>query len=470
MEVDSGGCSLCVQMGRYLPCDSIVDELGTDLKAWIGTNEHSHASKHNEKRESKVNSLVRQIIASSLGTAVSVITLNPVVVIKIMLQRQDQLSESSMFAAARNVFKKQGLVAFWSGTGAGLLQAVPNSVLYMTAYEKIKHELLKIGTDSNNIHTSAKGVLLSSSASASSKSTTFATIAPGIAGALARFYAVSIITPLELIRTIQTAGSSENVLQIAMKIYRFEGMKGFYRGWSSTVLRDAPFSAVYWMTFERLKGLYSGLFGLDLVLVGRQNVSTSDHPQIHRQQSATGKEDSKDIRGGGHVRHRFWPLLTVNQNTLTFLSGATSGVIAAVLTHPFDVLKTQQQLSNMTQLGYGNPRHPKHGVVPVPEFISDGIKRCLCHLHETAPARKSFVEGIMRMCGLRSDGSSALRLWWRSHYPSSASGADRSSVRCSIHSPDGVQVVPGRKSVRNMLVSLYKSREWPVCIEDCQCD
>jgi hypothetical protein len=37
--------------------------------------------------------------------------------------------------------------------------------------------------------------------------------------------------------------------------------------------------------------------------------------------------------------------MNVDQNTLTFISGASSGVLAAIITHPFDVLKTQLQLA-----------------------------------------------------------------------------------------------------------------------------
>jgi hypothetical protein len=40
------------------------------------------------------------------------------------------------------------------------------------------------------------------------------------------------------------------------------------------------------------------------------------------------------------------PIMT--NSTATFLSGSISGFIAAVCTHPFDVMKTQQQLSNAT--------------------------------------------------------------------------------------------------------------------------
>ena len=41
----------------------------------------------------------------------------------------------------------------------------------------------------------------------------------------------------------------------------------------------------------------------------------------------------------------------MTNSTATFVSGSISGFIAAVCTHPFDVMKTQQQLSSSTSTG-----------------------------------------------------------------------------------------------------------------------
>lgn len=38
-------------------------------------------------------------------------------------------------------------------------------------------------------------------------------------------------------------------------IYTFEGWKVLCRGWISTILRDAPFSALYFMIFIKLKNI-----------------------------------------------------------------------------------------------------------------------------------------------------------------------------------------------------------------------
>ena len=308
--------------------------------------------------------LGRQISASMAGTAVSVVTLNPIVVMKVMMQRKDALAEISVAGAFRTVLRTGGMSGFWAGTSTGLLQAVPNSVLYMTAYEHLKADF------------AVRGVVNG-------------TLAPGLAGAMARFYAVSIIAPLELIRTLHTAGHHGSAWDLAQNVVRRDGVQGLYRGWYSTVLRDVPFSAVYWVTFERLKSVYRGLFGLDIVLVAHTDgmgggapgggaapgLAASVTPAVAPAASA-GCSSSSDGGGGGGgggghtgpkqylctqpplVKSICWPIcqLSVNPNTLTFISGATSGVLAAIITHPFDVLKTQQQLSRAAAVGSSTSR------------------------------------------------------------------------------------------------------------------
>ena len=156
----------------------------------------------------------------------------------------------------------------------GLLQAVPSTVLYMTFYERIKAHLNTFAVPGS----------------------------PGIAGGLARCVAVSVISPLELVRTIQTGGSKESATSIMRKIFQSDGVLGLYRGWWSSIMRDAPFSAMYWYSFEFFKG----------TCLGVTSTGTSAHNNSH---------------------------------FVNFLSGSAAGIVAAVVTHPFDVIKTQQQLS-----------------------------------------------------------------------------------------------------------------------------
>ena len=149
------------------------------------------------------------------------------------------------------------------------MQAVPSSILYMTTYEKIK-QLLTVLTASDYLH--------------------------AVAGGLARTIAVTVTSPVELVRTLQSSSSNPTtVFKLLGNILKSEGVSGLYRGYGSTLCRDVPFSALYWLVYE------------------------TSRPKFKRL------------------------LRESNSSVINFLSGSTAGVLSATLTHPFDVLKTRQQ-------------------------------------------------------------------------------------------------------------------------------
>ncbi|OBS76018.1 hypothetical protein A6R68_17530, partial [Neotoma lepida] len=75
-----------------------------------------------------------------------------------------------------------------------------------------------------------------------------------------------------------------------------DGWISLWKGWTPTILRDVPFSAMYWYNYEILKKWLCEKSGL------------------------------------------YEPTFMIN-----FTSGALSGSFAAVATLPFDVVKTQKQ-------------------------------------------------------------------------------------------------------------------------------
>lgn len=110
-------------------------------------------------------------------------------------------------------------------------------------------------------------------------------------GALARIWAVTLVSPLELIRTKMQSqkmalSQVRDVLRLTVKS---QGVLGLWRGYSATLLRDVPFSAIYWPCYELLR------------------------PQ----------------------RYNFFE---------TFLAGAFAGSVASAVTLPMDVVKTRLQV------------------------------------------------------------------------------------------------------------------------------
>jgi hypothetical protein len=90
--------------------------------------------------------LFKQIIASSAGSAIATLTLNPINVLKVHLQTpQSSLHQKAKYAqlvpTIKNVYLSHGLKGFWAGTSSGLVMAVPNTIIYMSTYEAIKAKL-----------------------------------------------------------------------------------------------------------------------------------------------------------------------------------------------------------------------------------------------------------------------------------------------------------------------------------------
>ncbi|XP_078273111.1 mitochondrial glutathione transporter SLC25A40 isoform X2 [Rhinoraja longicauda] len=176
----------------------------------------------------------------------------------------------AFFQIARN----EGVRSLWSGLPPTLIMAVPATVIYFTCYDQLRNLMRShLGYDASFI--------------------------PVIAGASARVVAVTVISPLELIRTKSqsrrlTYGELRNVIRIAVA---HGGWLSLWRGWGPSVFRDVPFSAIYWYNYELMKKR----------LCKKYNVS---EPTF----------------------------------LMSFFSGASSGTIAAVLTLPFDVVKTRRQI------------------------------------------------------------------------------------------------------------------------------
>ncbi|CAH1996783.1 unnamed protein product [Acanthoscelides obtectus] len=130
---------------------------------------------------------------------------------------------------------------------------------------------------------------------------------PLASGASARVISASVVSPLELIRT-KMQSQRLNYFEIgqALKsLIETSGYKGLWRGIFPTLFRDVPFSAIYWTSYESIKSFCNG------------------HSKV--------------------------PSLQIS-----FFAGFVSGSIAAMVTTPFDVVKTHQQIEFGESKLYGN--------------------------------------------------------------------------------------------------------------------
>jgi solute carrier family 25, member 39/40 len=137
----------------------------------------------------------------------------------------------------------------------------------------------------------------------------FPSLVPLTAGIFARSIVSSVVSPLELVRTNlqstprlpDTPHTLRSVLYSLEGLVRTHGVWYLWRGLGPTLWRDVPFSGIYWASYEGMKR--------------------------HLEE-----------------RGRSGP-------SVAFICGATSGTAAALLTSPFDVLKTRRQALVMSTPG-----------------------------------------------------------------------------------------------------------------------
>lgn len=177
---------------------------------------------------------------------------------------------TSTVGAIRWIVRCEGVGALFNGLGVTLWMSMPATVLYFASYEQLRDML------NREWHSRQENNAL-------------------VAGMTARTIAATCVAPFELVRTrIQSRAHPPSILEIAREIRAEAGIRSFWKGLSPTLLRDVPFSGIYWYIVEGTR--------------------TSDK------------------------------MNTYPDPMRSFVSGAFGGTIAAVLTHPFDVIKTRRQV------------------------------------------------------------------------------------------------------------------------------
>mmetsp|Transcript_8279 Transcript_8279/g.20435 ORF Transcript_8279/g.20435 Transcript_8279/m.20435 type:complete len:428 (+) Transcript_8279:134-1417(+) len=200
------------------------------------------------------------------------------------------------FRIIRSIFVNEGLAGIYAGLAPTLVMGIPNTVLYFYTYEELAPRLRELCPADHP----AGGAV------------------PAVAGASARFVASLSTAPLELLRTRQAARSGggpgavddggRGMVSEFRALVRNEGPLSLFRGVWPTILRDVPFSAIYWMCIEGMRDFW-------------------------------------------RTRHDSAPSSAVSTSEKTveaLISGSVSGVIAAAFTTPLDVLKTRSQIGTST--------------------------------------------------------------------------------------------------------------------------
>ncbi|KAI0126425.1 mitochondrial carrier domain-containing protein [Xylariales sp. AK1849] len=213
---------------------------------------------------------------------------------------------NSTFDGMRKIARNEGLSTLWRGLSPTLVMAVPANIIYFTGYDWLRYNesspIYKISSE---------------------------TYAPLLGGSLARMVAATAIGPIELFRTrlqASTGSSATNHLANTFKSVKEmvaeHGYRSLWRGITLTLWRDVPFSAIYWWSYETMRG------------------KMTDMREERRGRPLTPGDGSR-TRARSRSQSRENHTATLMDS---FTAGALSGAFASVVTMPFDVGKTRTQV------------------------------------------------------------------------------------------------------------------------------
>mmetsp|Transcript_16055 Transcript_16055/g.27347 ORF Transcript_16055/g.27347 Transcript_16055/m.27347 type:complete len:501 (-) Transcript_16055:135-1637(-) len=237
-----------------------------------------------------------------------------------------------IFRTLRSIARHEGRAGLYAGLRPTLLAAVPNTAIYFTAYDEITTRLHLLRRSRTH-----GGAASDDGGDVGGTEPPQSLYVPLVAGASARLLASFATAPLELVRTRQAGGANttngssnhtNGVLEEFHTLLRSKhGVRSLYRGLGPTLLRDVPFSALYFFFLETFRN--GPLF------------------ESSRWWGTWGTE---------HHRERGTAIPPSAEVMRSFASGAAAGAIATIVTTPFDLVKTRRQLDAMAATEEGGVR------------------------------------------------------------------------------------------------------------------
>lgn len=152
--------------------------------------------------------------------------------------------QGSTMDTARQIYRKRGWRGFYFGYHLQLPREIYGTSVYFGMYESIKYALSSALPSSDwQLTVPETAVYL-------------------LSGAFSGVVTWTLIFPLDLIKSkiqknvlLETAtGTKMQVIkQCIAKVYRQNGLRGFYSGYSATVLRAIPVHSLNWIIYEKVK-------------------------------------------------------------------------------------------------------------------------------------------------------------------------------------------------------------------------
>ncbi|KAI4380249.1 hypothetical protein MLD38_006463 [Melastoma candidum] len=152
--------------------------------------------------------------------------------------------------ALRTIVKEEGWTALYKGVFPSLLLQVSHGAIQFTSYEELRKIVLQFKTQRKEIKPDSSDKILNS-------------LDYAALGASSKLVAILLTYPCQVVRTRlqQRPGKdgsprymdSWHVIKDAV---RFEGVRGFYKGITANILKNAPASSVTFIVYENVMNFF----------------------------------------------------------------------------------------------------------------------------------------------------------------------------------------------------------------------
>ncbi|XP_047163048.1 folate transporter 1, chloroplastic-like isoform X1 [Vigna umbellata] len=208
-------------------------------------------------REGKLSPGLHLASAAEAGGLVSLCT-NPVWLVKTRLQLQTPLHQtrpySGIYDAFKTILREEGFRAFYKGIVPSLF-LVSHGAIQFTAYEELRKVIVDFKSERSTVHNQNPDKLLNS-------------VDYAVLGATSKLAAILLTYPFQVQLSVpsfkvmrarlQQRPSGDGVPRymdtwhVVKETARFEGIRGYYRGITANLLKNAPASSITFIVYENV--------------------------------------------------------------------------------------------------------------------------------------------------------------------------------------------------------------------------
>jgi len=255
------------------------------------------------------NNLIVNGFGSATASIISRLVTHPLDTAKARLQSYNSSNSGVRYKGTIDVLRRtaqtEGISALYGGFGAIVVGGTPGTMIYLCSYDICKDYLTKLSSDADESRWTLPDF-----------SVHF------LSGMLAETVACTVYVPVDVIKercqvqqNISSPPSSTSFnykgsVDALKQILKSEGLRGIYKGYGATLASFGPFSALYFLFYEKAKVLAQRYHGI------------SD-PKFSRADSL--------------------PF------AYTVVSSSSAGALAAWITSPLDMAKLRLQIQRGTK-------------------------------------------------------------------------------------------------------------------------